>query len=89
MKALARPTGKRPRQGGACDALSGEMVRRAAWPPETEAMMIRSGGFYHDGDPPGRQPFDTVALAILLVIVSAGGIAIVLIVRALLFTAGR
>jgi hypothetical protein len=52
-------------------------------------MMLRSNGFYHDDEPPGPQPLHTAALAILLVIVSATGAAIVLLVRALLLTAGR
>ena len=55
---------------------------------EIQAMMVRSGGVYHDDDPPGPQPFDTGALAILLVIVSAVGAAIVLLLQALLLVAG-
>jgi hypothetical protein len=51
-------------------------------------MMVRSGGFYHDDDPPGPQPLGTAALAISLVFVSAMGAAIVLLARALL-TTGR
>ena len=44
-------------------------------------MIVRSGGFYHDDDRPGRQLRDTAALAMLLVIVSALGVAIVVLVR--------
>ena len=51
-------------------------------------MMIRSGGFYHDGDPPGPEPLSPAELAILLLIVSVLGAAITLVVRALLLTAG-
>jgi hypothetical protein len=50
--------------------------------------MVRRGGFYRDHDPPGPQPPNTAALAILLVIVSALGAAIVLLARAFLVTAG-
>jgi len=48
-------------------------------------MRVRSGGFYHDDHPPGPQRRNIAALAILLVIVSALGAAIVLLTRALLF----
>jgi hypothetical protein len=44
-------------------------------------MMIRSSGFYHDDNTPGRQARDTAALAILLVIVSVLGAAIVVLAR--------
>jgi len=53
------------------------------------AMMIRGGGFYHDGDPQGRPPRDAAVLAILLLIVSAVGAAVIVLVRAFLLTAGR
>ena len=41
-------------------------------------MMIRSGRFYHDDDPPEPQPRKLTALAILLVIVSVVGATILL-----------
>lgn len=65
-----------------------EVVRQAALPPKTEAMMVRSCGFYHDDDQPSRQPLITAALTLVLVIVSAVGAAIVLLVRALLSPLG-
>ena len=52
-------------------------------------MIIRSGGFYHDHDPPERSPRDIVAPALLLLIVSVLCATIVVVVRALLLTAGR
>lgn len=52
-------------------------------------MMVRSGGFYHDDDPSGWRPRDTATLAIVLLIVSAVGAAIVVLARAFLLTAGR
>jgi hypothetical protein len=65
-----------------------EVVRWAALPPETEATMLRSCGFYHDDDQPWRQPLNAAALTLALVIVSAVGVAIVLLVRALLLAPG-
>jgi hypothetical protein len=87
-KVLGPPAGERLRQADASDVLSGDMVHRAALPMEAKAMMIRSGGFYHDGDPPGPEPLSPAELAILLLIVSVLGAAITLVVRALLLTAG-
>jgi hypothetical protein len=58
-------------------------------PLERQAMMIRSGGFYHGDTPSGPEPPNSAGLAIWLVVVSAVGAAIVVLARAFLLTATR
>jgi hypothetical protein len=86
---VLRSAGERPRRSDVSYALFREVVHRAALPWETLAMMIRSGGFYHDDEPTAPQPRDAGALAILLIIVAAVGAAIAVLAWALLLTTGR